>query len=111
MSEVHGTTPWAAHDWDSIASLPEAALAGFASGASASAETPTLVPVASSAAFLDAYQPDRRRFTPDEIEVAWAASLWLAVHNARAELLSGSPLVALRAVQEQGSERLRRAGA
>jgi hypothetical protein len=47
----------------------------------------------------------------DGREVAWAASLWLAVHNARAELLSGSPLVAFRAVQQQGSERLRRAGA
>jgi hypothetical protein len=43
--------------------------------------------------------------------VAWASSLWLALHNARAETLYDSPPVALVAVREQSAERLRLAGA
>jgi hypothetical protein len=43
--------------------------------------------------------------------VAWAASLWLAVHNARTEALIGSEPVATTAVREQAAERLRLAGA
>jgi hypothetical protein len=63
------------HDWDSLAWQPEAALVGAACGAFASASPPTLAPVESSAAFLAAYQGFRRRwFTPEEQEVAWAAS-------------------------------------
>jgi hypothetical protein len=107
----HGDTPWAVHDWDSIAWLPEAAIAGSACGAFASAETPTLAPVASSAAFLDAYQDGRGAFDDQEIEVAWAASLWLGLHNARVEVLWRSEPVALTAVRAQAAERLRLAGA
>lgn len=40
----NGSQPHVVHDWDSIAWLPEAALAGAASGAFASNETPTLAP-------------------------------------------------------------------
>ena len=107
----NGDQPWAVHDWDSIAWLPEAAIAGAACGAFASAETPTLAPIAASAAFLDAYQAARRPFSAEELEVAWAASLWLALHNARGETLWNLPPVALAAVADQGRERLRRAGA
>ena len=106
-----GETPWAVHDWDSIAWLPEAAIAGSACGAFASAETPTLAPVASSAAFLAAYQDRRGAFDDQEIEVAWASSLWLGLHNARVEALYGSEPVAITAVREQAAERLRLAGA
>jgi hypothetical protein len=102
---------WAVHDWDSLGWASEAAIAGFACGAFASWGQPTLAPVASSAAFLDAYQAARRSFTDEETEVAWAASLWLAVHNARAEILADQPPIALTAFREQGEERLRRAGA
>jgi hypothetical protein len=107
----HGTTPWAVHDWDSLAWLPEAAIAGSACGAFASAEQPTLVPIASSAAFLDAYQAARRPFTGEEREVAWAASLWLPLHNARGEAIWDLPPVATTAVRIQAAERLRLAGA
>ncbi|WP_433296000.1 hypothetical protein ACQP2F_37285 [Actinoplanes sp. CA-030573] len=101
----------AVHDWDSLAWLPEAAIAGAASGAFGSYAEPTLTPVESSAAFLDAYQKERRGFSDEEIEVAWAASLWLALHNARGEALHRQPPVALIAVREQVDERLRLAGA
>jgi hypothetical protein len=40
----HGQQVWAVHDWDSLAWQPEAALAGAASGAFASAGPPTLAP-------------------------------------------------------------------
>src|SRR4051812_40424910 len=106
-----GRTPYAVHDWDSLAWLPEAVIAGAASGAFASWGRPTLAPVASSAAFLDAYQEARRPFDDEEIEVAWAVSLWPALHNARAEAEGDLPPVALGAVREQAGERLERAGA
>ncbi|WP_370965355.1 phosphotransferase [Amycolatopsis sp. cg9] len=102
----------AVHDWDSLAWLPEAALVGAASGAFASDSPPTLAPVASSAAFLEAYQDFRgRRFTAEEHEVAWAAGLWPALHNARWEALHGDPPVCGAAVRAQAAERLRRANA
>jgi hypothetical protein len=108
----HAETPHAVHDWDSVAWLPEAALVGAASGAFASAEVPTLAPLRSSAAFIAAYEDARARaFTEDERELAWAASLWPAVHNARGEFLWHSPPVALTEVLTQGAERLRRARA
>jgi hypothetical protein len=106
----HGAEPWAVHDWDSLCWLPEAAIAGAASGAFASAEVPTLAPVASSVAFLESYQDVRGPFDDNEIEIAWAASLWLALHNARGEALWERRPVALAAVAEQAAERLRLAG-
>jgi hypothetical protein len=101
---------WAVHDWDSLAWLPEAALAGAACGAFPSATPPTLAPIESSAAFLAAYQDLRgRRFTAQELEVAWAASLWPAAHNARWEALHGDTPVSGDAVRAQAAERIRRA--
>lgn len=103
---------WAVHDWDSLAWQPEAALVGAASGAFSSASPPTLAPVEASAAFLAAYQEFRgRRFTEAEQEVAWAAGLWPAAHNARWEALHGDPPESGGAVRAQAAERLRRANA
>ncbi|SEF25227.1 Ser/Thr protein kinase RdoA involved in Cpx stress response, MazF antagonist [Amycolatopsis pretoriensis] len=108
----HDGEIWAVHDWDSLAWQPEAALAGAASGTFANASPPTLAPIASSAAFLATYQGLRgRRFTAEEEEAAWAASLWTAAHNARWEALHGDPPVCGEAVRTQAAERLRRAGA
>jgi hypothetical protein len=109
----HGQRVWAVHDWDSLAWQPEAALAGAASGSFASSGAPTLAPIESSEAFLGAYQDIRGRlFTALEQEVAWAASLWLAAHNAREEaLLRGDTPVCGDALRAQAAERLRRADA
>jgi hypothetical protein len=107
-----GEDPWAVHDWDSLAWMPEAAVVGAASGAFASAETPTLAPLDSSEEFLVAYQERTgRAFTQEEIEVAWAASMWPAAHNARAEALFGQSPVAGAPLREQAGERLARANA
>ncbi|MEU0881633.1 phosphotransferase [Lentzea sp. NPDC005914] len=101
---------WAVHDWDSLAWQPEAALVGAASGAFANVPPPSLVPVESSAAFLEAYQEVRgRAFSVEEWEIAWAASMWTAVHNARWEALHGDAPISLEAVRSQAAERLRRA--
>ena len=103
---------WSVDDWDSLAWQPEAALAGAASGVFAGATPPTLAPIESSAAFLAAYQELRkRRFSPEEQEIAWAASLWPALHNARWEALHGDRPVCGEAVRAQAAERLCRAGA
>ncbi|MFE3461832.1 hypothetical protein ACFXKD_30180 [Nocardiopsis aegyptia] len=108
----HGGNVWAVHDWDSLAWQPEAALVGAACGAFASASPPTLAPIESSAAFLAAYQDVRgRRFTREEQEIAWAAGLWPAAHNARWEAVHGDPPVSCEAVRVQAAERLRRANA
>ncbi|MCH6161128.1 hypothetical protein [Streptomyces marispadix] len=106
----HDGALWAVHDWDSLAWQPEAALVGAACGAFASASPPTLAPIESSSAFLEAYQDLRgRRFTVEEQEIAWAASLWPAAHNARWEALHDAPSISGDAIHAQAAERLRRA--
>lgn len=107
-----GHTIHTIHDWDSLAALPEAAVVGAAAGAFASTHTPTLAPLASSETFLAAYEDATgRQLTPDEVEVAWAASMYPAAHNARGEILFGNPRVAADALRAQAEERLRRGGA
>jgi hypothetical protein len=107
-----GREVWAVHDWDSLAWQPEAALVGAASGAFAGARPATLASIRSSEAFLAAYQETRSRsFTVVETEVAWAASLWPAAHNARWEALHGATPVTGSALLAQAPERLRRANA
>ncbi|RJL35592.1 hypothetical protein [Bailinhaonella thermotolerans] len=107
-----GRRVWAVHDWDSLAWLPEAALAGAASGSFASSGPPTLAPIESSEAFLMAYQDLRgRSFTPEELEVAWAAGVWMAAYNAREMALCGGSPAGGDALRAQAPERLRRARA
>ncbi len=107
----HGREVWAVHDWDSLAWQPEAALAGAASGAFASAGPPALAPIESSEAFLVIYQDVRRRlFTAVEQEIAWAASLWMAAYNVWEALHGDTPLSG-DALRAQAAERLRRAHA
>jgi hypothetical protein len=107
-----GSQLWAVHDWDSLAWQPEAALVGAASGSFASAGPPTLAPIKSSEAFLAAYQDIRGRlFTTVELEIAWAASLWMAAYNAREMALCGGAPEGEDALRAQAAERLRRANA
>jgi hypothetical protein len=108
----HDGEVWAVHDWDSLAWQPEAALVGAACGSFTSGSPTTLAPIDSSAAFLTAYQDLRaRRFTAEEQEIAWAASLWVAAHNARWEALHDDTPVSCDAVRAQAAERLHRANA
>nr|WP_255645960.1 phosphotransferase [Actinoplanes polyasparticus] len=107
-----GLQMWTVHDWDSLAWQPEAALVGAASGSFASAGPPTLASIDSSEAFLVAYQDIRGRpFTAVELEVAWAAGLWMAAYNAREMALCGGARAGGDALRTQAAERLRRANA
>lgn len=106
-----GASPWAVHDWDSLVALPAAAIVGAASGAFASTTVPTLASVEASEEFIGCYEQAKGQvFTTEEREIAWAASLWPALHNARGESLFQSPPTALQALTDQASERLQRAG-
>ena len=108
----HGQQLWAVHDWDSLAWQPEAALVGAASGSFASSGPPTLAPIESSEAFLVAYQDIRGRvFTAVELEIAWAASVWMAAYNAREMALCGGTPAGGDALRAQAADRLRRANA
>ena len=51
-----------------------------------------------------------RPLTADGREVAWVASVWLAAHNARNQLLDGHEPAAVAPLREQIAERLARAG-
>lgn len=100
------------HDWDSLSWLSEAVLAGVGSGTFANNEIPTLPPLASSAAFLEAYQRAAgRRFGADELELAWAAPVYVAAYNAMMQAAYGREPVAERAVIAQYRQRLELAGA
>jgi Ser/Thr protein kinase RdoA (MazF antagonist) len=95
----------AVHDWDSLARLPEAALAGAAAGRFAIHDKPNLAPLESSEAFLHAYESERGTpFSPYETEIAWAASIWEALHYARDEVSYGR-------LKAEQAERLTRARA
>jgi hypothetical protein len=50
-------------------------------------------------------------FSVVELEIAWAASLWMAAYNAREEALQGDTPVGADALRAQSAERLRRANA
>ena len=109
MRWQHGK-PFAVHDWDSLAVLPEAGLAGTAAGVFASHGGPTLASLESSEAFIDAYETARgARFTSYETEIAWAASIWVALHNARDELIYDRPKLSYDRLEAQHNERLARA--
>ncbi|MEU7532104.1 phosphotransferase [Saccharothrix sp. NPDC042600] len=108
----HDGRVWAVHDWDSLAWQPEAALVGATSAVFPKIGPAVLPPVESSEAFLSAYQDLRgRRFSAEELEIAWAASLWPAAHDVRWEALHGDPPVSCDALRAQAAERLRRANA
>jgi hypothetical protein len=107
-----GGRPFMVHDWDSLAWRPEAAVAGLAAATFPSDRQPVLAPIDASARFLAEYQDARcLRFDEEELEVAWAAGLWLAAHNARMEVIYDKAPLIIGALAVQARERLRRAGA
>jgi hypothetical protein len=104
--------PHVVHDWDALAWLPEAAIAGSAAGIFAiHGEQATLAPLESSEAFIQAYESERgARFSPHETEIAWAASIWEALHDARNEVISNLPKISYERLEAERVERLTRAG-
>lgn len=104
------------HDWDSIVRQREATIAGAASAVfTATGAANTSATVAQSEAFLAAYAQARGRpWTDEELELAWAAGLWVRVFNAKkATLRPGgeTPSPSRLRLEAEAGERLRRAGA
>jgi hypothetical protein len=76
--------PLAVHDWDSVIYEPEVVVAGQAAAVFAPGPTGAGASVEQSQAFLDAYQSARGRdFSPAELQLCWAAGLWVRAFNAK----------------------------
>ncbi|MFL6005481.1 MAG: hypothetical protein ACJ744_04445 [Gaiellaceae bacterium] len=107
-----GRTLHAVHDWDSVAAVPEAVVAGTASAVfTATGGLLTEATVAQSEAFLAAYEDARGGpFADDERAACWAAGLWVRAFNARKESLDGGGADVLARLAAEAPERLRRAG-
>jgi Phosphotransferase enzyme family len=103
-----GGQPWAVHDWDSVISAPEPILVGLAAAVWPCGSEPRAASVPESAAFIEAYQRAAgRRWRRDEIQVSWAAGLWVDAFNTKKAGLQGTAW--LRA--DEAAQRLRLAGA
>lgn len=102
-----------AHDWDSLARRPEAAIAGMTSlifpSTGTTNEPATLK---ESEEFLRAYERARgRAFSDDEWELAWAASAWIGAWKAKKAAIYGDAGVVRKDFLRDVAERLHRAGA
>ena len=76
----------AVYDWDSLAVLPEAAVAGLAAAVHPVVDDGPGATVEQTAAFLTAYAAARARpWSVDEEQVAWAAGVWVLAYAAAGE--------------------------
>lgn len=109
---TNGVPEAVVHGWDEVAARPEAVLAGaVATYYNELPDVARIAPVAQGRHVLAAYQAARgSRFTPDEIEVAWAASTWVACFNAALEHLAGAAGQVTHQIMTDGALRLRLAG-
>jgi hypothetical protein len=100
----------AVFDWDSLASASEAAIAGAASAEFAD-RWPVVTTLEETEQFIGAYeQARRRRWSTDELELCWAAGLWLMAFNAKKQSLQGVHET-LEHLRQHGNEKLKRARA
>lgn len=99
----------AVYDWDSVAALPEPAIAGLAAAVWSGIGPGEPASVAESEAFLDHFFGLRPPRAPGAAQVSWAAGLWVRCFDAKKALLSGGdPDQVL--TRAEANERLRRAG-
>jgi Ser/Thr protein kinase RdoA (MazF antagonist) len=100
----------AVHDWDSVISQPEPAIAGFAAVSFLGIDSrKPVASVADSARFLDAYQQARGLvWTPEDHAAFWAAGLWQRALDAKTEFLDVDPQRIL--TPDEARARLQRAG-
>lgn len=100
------------HDWDSVAALPEAVLAGNSAFTYVSVDDCDLTSREQNDAFLAAYADARGRpWSAVEWEVAHAAGAWVGAYNAAFEYLKGGPGPVSEGLRAQAGWRLARAGA
>ena len=83
--------PLAVHDWDSVRYEPEVVVVGQAAAVFQDARTGGGASVGQSEAFLEAYQSvrERARSARLELQLCWAAGLWVLAFNAKKFHLDG----------------------
>ena len=97
------------HDWDSIAGLPAALLAGGLAMDYIADGSGGIASIAQGERVLAAFAAGLGRdWSATERHVAWAAGTWVACYNAAFEFLHGGAVSAQ--LKHDGEERLRRAG-
>jgi hypothetical protein len=100
------------HDWDSVVSRPEAAIAGIAAAVFPGFGGPGTATLEESDAFLMAYEQVRGHpWSVDERQVCWAAGLWVRAYNAKKATLDSDGGALLKRLASEASERLCLAGA
>lgn len=100
------------HDWDSIVSRPEAAIAGVAAAVFPGLGGPGMATLEETEAFLLAYEQARgHRWSRKAREVCWAAGLWIRAYNAKKDAVDGNGGALLERLASEAAERLRLAGA
>jgi hypothetical protein len=100
------------HDWDSIVSRPEVAIAGVAAAVFPGFGGPGTATLEETEAFLMAYEQARgHRWNPEEWEVCWAAGLWIRAYNVKKDAVDGNGGTLLERLASEAAERLRLAGA
>jgi len=102
-----GGQPLAVHDWDSVIARPETAIVGLAAAVWPAAGAPgEAATVAQSAEFIARYQQAAgRQWTEREVQLAWAAGLWVRLFNAKKDAADGGGPQLSRLAGEKG-ERL-----
>jgi hypothetical protein len=100
------------HDWDSLASRPEAAVAGVAAAVCPGFGGTGTATLEDTETFLRTYEQVRGQpWGVDEWEVAWAAGLWIRAYNAKKQTLDNDGGTLLERLASDVAERLRLAGA
>jgi len=99
--------PLAVHDWDSALYEPEVVIVGQAAAVFQDGRSGGGASVGQGEAFLDAYQSARERaFSPAELQLCWAAGLWVLAFNAKKFHLDGFGVL----TPAEAQSRMRRAG-
>jgi Phosphotransferase enzyme family len=105
-----GNEPLAVHDWDSVITQPEAAIAGLASAVWAAQGGPgEAATVAQTEDFLDAYERTCGGWSARDRAAAWSAGLWVRLFNAKKDASDGGG-PQLERLRDEIDERLFRAG-
>jgi hypothetical protein len=103
--------PRAVHDWDSVIAQPEEAIVGLAAAVWPAAGGPgEAASVAQTDEFIAAYQiAAGSTWTGRQVQMAWAAGLWVRLFNAKKDAADGGGPQLDRLAKEL-PERLSRAG-
>jgi hypothetical protein len=102
-----GGRPLAVHDWDSVLYEPEVVIVGQGAAVFEDDRTGGGASAEQSQAFLEAYQSARgRAFGQAELQLCWAAGLWVLAFNAKKASLDGLSVLS----QAEAESRMRLAG-